>query len=45
MGQMQIAYQILLRKPEGKSRLEGLRATWATNIKMRLNEMWIEDVD
>jgi hypothetical protein len=39
MGEMQIAYQILLRKPERKIRIEGRRSRCATNIKMRLNEM------
>jgi hypothetical protein len=45
MGQMKIAFSILVRKPDGKGRLGRHRHKCENNIKMDLRETGWEDVD
>jgi hypothetical protein len=35
-------YRILIRKPQGKIQLGGLRRMWVDNIKMELGEIGID---
>jgi hypothetical protein len=45
MGQMRIAYSILVGKPEGKRPLGRPRRAWENNIGMNLREIKCEGVD
>jgi hypothetical protein len=45
MGEIQNVHEILLRKPESRGLLEGRTVRWVTNTKMRLNEIWVDNVD
>jgi hypothetical protein len=39
MGQMRTAYNVLIRKPEGKRLHERTRCIWEDNIRMDLREI------
>jgi hypothetical protein len=45
MGEMTIAYSILVGKPEGKRPLGRPRRRWENNVRMDLNEIRCEGVD
>jgi hypothetical protein len=45
MGEMRIAYNILVGRPEGTRPLGRPRRRWEDNIKMDLREIGFEDVD
>jgi hypothetical protein len=45
MGEMSIAYNILVGKPEGKRLLGRLRHRWEDNIRINLRERGWEGVD
>jgi hypothetical protein len=40
MEEMRNAYNILVRKPEGKTPLERPKRRWEDNIRMDLGEIW-----
>jgi hypothetical protein len=45
VGEVRGAYNILVRKPEGRRPLGRPRRKWEDNIKMDLREIGFEDVD
>jgi hypothetical protein len=45
MGEMSGAYNILVRRPEGRRPLGRPRRRWKDNIKMDLREIGFGDVD
>jgi hypothetical protein len=42
MGEWRVVYRVLLGKPEGRRPFGRLRRRWEDNIKMDLQEVWIE---
>jgi hypothetical protein len=45
MGEVRVAYNILVGRPEGRRPLGRPRRRWEDNIKMDLREIGFEDVD
>jgi hypothetical protein len=45
MGEVRGAYNILVRRPEGRRLLERPRCRWEDNVKMDLREIGFEDAD
>jgi hypothetical protein len=45
MGEVRGAYNILVRRPEGRRPLGRPGRKWEDNIKMDLREIWFGDVD
>jgi hypothetical protein len=44
-GEVRVAYNILVGRPEGRRPLGRLRRRWEDNIKMDLREIGFGDVD
>jgi hypothetical protein len=45
MGEVRVAYSILVGRPEGRRPLGRPRRRWEDNIKMDLREIRFDDVD